>query len=189
MRAVRGRKEIERGRSWLDRRSFHSFYSCHRSSQFFRRANVIPMRPSTALSAVLTLTVALVAACASHEDATTTPLANTYWRLVEAGGQPLIGEGGRELHLQFGDSARVTGWTGCNRFSGPFTLDGPLLHFGPATITRMACADPRLGEQEQAFTGALSGTKRHRIAGDTLILIGDGGDLARLVAAPRPARD
>ena len=126
------------------------------------------------------------AACASGGSRATTALENVHWRLVELGGQRALGADGRgEAFLEFGDSARVTGSTGCNRLSGPFTHEGDALRFGPTATTRMACLDEGANRQEQAFLGALLATQRHRIAGDTLVLVGAGGDLARLVAAPR----
>ena len=50
-----------------------------------------------------------------------------------------------------------------------------------AATTRMACLDPQLNAQEQAFLAALTSTERHRIDGDTLVLIGRSGPVARLV--------
>ena len=47
---------------------------------------------------------------------------------------------------------------------------------------RMACADPQLNQQEQAFLAALQATGRYTIAGDTLTLVGRTGTLARLSA-------
>ena len=115
------------------------------------------------------------------------PLADTYWRLVELGGRPTMGgPGPQEAHLQFArDSARVTGFTGCNRLSGRYTLDGSSLRFGATATTRMACADPGGNRQEQEFLAALGGTTSHRIAGDTLVLVGVSNVLARLVATRR----
>src|SRR6185295_13068324 len=36
----------------------------------------------------------------------------------------------------------VTGSTGCNRFTAPYTLDGGTLEIGEVASTRMACAPP-----------------------------------------------
>lgn len=77
--------------------------------------------------------------------------------------------------------ARATGNGGCNRFSGSYTLEGNALSFGPLAMTRRACLEEALNRQETAFGQALSDTRSWRMAGDTLVLIGDAGDLARLV--------
>ena len=143
------------------------------------------MRSTSALASLLAL--AALAACATRSSPPPTPLENTYWRLVDLGGRPAVGAGGqREASLQFvKDSGRVVGSTGCNRLTGQFTHDGAALRIGPAATTRMACVDPQVGQQEQAFLAALNGTERHEITGDTLLLVGSSGVLARLVAAPR----
>jgi heat shock protein HslJ len=114
-------------------------------------------------------------------------LENRYWRLTELDGRPSAGAGGdREPHLRFAeDSARVTGSTGCNRLTGPFTRDGATLRFGAVATTRMACVDSLLNQREQAFLAALGRTERYEVAGDTLTLIGSAGPLARLVAVTR----
>ena len=134
---------------------------------------------------LLLLLLPALAACAARGGPAR--LANTYGRLVELDGQAAMGTPGpREAHLQFAvDSARVSGSTGCNRLSGAFTLEGESLRFGPAAVTRMACLDPGANRQEQTFLAALSGTQRHRFAGDTLVLEGVNGVLARLVATDR----
>jgi heat shock protein HslJ len=139
----------------------------------------------TPLVVLALLALAAVPACVtSPSGSSATPLESTYWRLAELSGRPAVGAGGaREAHLQFGqDSARVVGSTGCNRLTGSFTRDGAALRFGPAATTRMACLDPQLNEQEQAFLAALQATERHEIVGDTLTLVGRAGPLARLTA-------
>jgi heat shock protein HslJ len=113
------------------------------------------------------------------------PLENITWRLVELNGQPALpGPSQNAAQLRFeGDSSRVTGSTGCNRLTGPYTKDGASLRFGPSITTRMACADPRLNEQEARFVAALQATERHQIERDTLTLLGYAGALARFASA------
>jgi heat shock protein HslJ len=134
------------------------------------------------------LALAAASACAtSASRSSAAPLEDTYWRLAEVGGRPAIGAvGEREAHLQLGrDSARVVGSTGCNRLTGTYTSDGATLRFGPAATTRMACLEPQMGEQEQAFLAALQATERLQIVGDTLTLVGRAGPLARLTAVAK----
>ena len=131
--------------------------------------------------------LAALAACTTPGAASRTPapLENTTWRLVELSGSPsLDGEGARAAGLEFlADGGRVAGSTGCNRLTGTFTRTGEELRFGPAATTRMACVDQRLMTQEQTFLAALTATERHRVDGDTLVLIGRSGSVARLVRA------
>lgn len=60
---------------------------------------------------------------------------------------------GTRLSLVFQDG-RVSGSSGCNRFQGPFTLEGGVLQIGPLATTRMAC-DEAVMTQEQEFLRAL----------------------------------
>jgi heat shock protein HslJ len=134
---------------------------------------------------LLPLSFALLASCASPGASPAQPsLDSTTWRLVELAGTPAI-DGDRGARLTFlGDG--ITGTTGCNRLSGTFTRSGEELRFGPAATTRMACVDPRLNQQERDFLAALGATDRHRVAGDTLVLLGRSGPVARLVRVPAP---
>ncbi len=134
---------------------------------------------------VLPLLAALAACTTPGATRTPAPLENTTWRLVELSGGPAVGgEGERAAGLEFlADGGRVAGSTGCNRLSGTFTRTGEALRFGPAATTRMACLDPRIMAQEQAFLAALTATERHRVDGDTLVLVGQAGPVARLVCA------
>ena len=135
--------------------------------------------------AVASALVGLAACTTGRTNASTTPLENTTWRLVELGGQPALpGPNQSQAQLRFaGDSGRVVGSTGCNRLSGSYTRSGTTLRFGPAITTKMACVDPRLNEQEARFVAALEATERHEIQGDTLTLIGSAGPVARFAAA------
>jgi len=56
----------------------------------------------------------------------------------------------------FGDDGRVAGSGGCNRFFGPYALDGRALAIGPLATTRRLCPESAgVGEQEAAFLAAL----------------------------------
>lgn len=113
------------------------------------------------------------------------PLENTAWTLVEAGGQPAraIGSGaGPTLRLDAAEK-RASGDTGCNRYGGPYELSGTSLRLGPLVSTRRACIDEALNRQETAFLRALDETRSWRIDGDTLVLAGPSGTVARLAAA------
>ena len=53
----------------------------------------------------------------------------------------------------------ATGFAGCNRFMGTFTLTETELHFSPIALTKMACTDGM--ELEQKFAAALTATRRY----------------------------
>jgi heat shock protein HslJ len=83
--------------------------------------------------------------------------------------------------IQFRSDGRVTGYSGCNRFTGKYTQDGGTLIMGPLATTRMACL-PEAMEGEQEFL-ALLGKIRHvdRTNLQLILKDGDGNVLAELI--------
>lgn len=75
----------------------------------------------------------------------------------------------------FGANGRVSGNTGCNQYSAPYTLEGFNLKIGPAVSTRRACVNEEANRQEMAFLRALEGVSGFRITGDRLELYGADG--------------
>ena len=65
------------------------------------------------------------------------------------------------------------------QFIGGYETKGNTLAFGRMGLTKMAC--PHLAE-ETAFLGALGGVTRFVILGESLVLSGDTGDVARFRA-------
>lgn len=113
----------------------------------------------------------------------TTPLENTYWKLVRLADAPVVVEDGqREPHLVLhADETRVAGSTGCNRLIGSYQLAGEDLAFGQLGSTMMACADGM--QTERAFLDALEKTASWRVLGEYLELYDAEGDrLARFEA-------
>jgi len=110
-------------------------------------------------------------------------LANTYWRLVRLGKEPVFAATNRrEPHLRLvpGEN-RVQGHTGCNRLMCSYGQDGATLRFGAVATTRMAC--PTGMDLEQALVQALEATRRFNIVGSHLELFdADGKLLARFEA-------
>ncbi|MFZ4539019.1 META domain-containing protein [Propionivibrio sp.] len=82
------------------------------------------------------------------------------------------------------EGGRVSGFSGCNRFMGSYTLDRDSVLIGPLAGTMMACPEPQMAI-EKAFLGALTGTLRHAISGDRLTLTPATG--APLVFQVEPA--
>lgn len=70
---------------------------------------------------------------------------------------PVIG--GTEISIQFDEAAgRVSGFSGCNTFSGALNTQAGEFSMGPFASTLMACAEPAgVMEQEAAILAALSG--------------------------------
>jgi heat shock protein HslJ len=74
----------------------------------------------------------------------------------------------------------VSGFTGCNQFTAPYTLDGERLELGDVASTKMACAAP--GDSvESAFVKVLGAVRGWRVDGDELVLLGENdNELLRL---------
>jgi heat shock protein HslJ/uncharacterized lipoprotein NlpE involved in copper resistance len=104
------------------------------------------------------------------QNESSAPLIDTPWVLVELANQPVAaGAGQREATLRFMTESRVAGFTGCNRFSGSYTLEGRLLRLGALAMTQMACADGAGGEAE--YMKALEATRQFQIHGNRLDLL------------------
>jgi heat shock protein HslJ len=111
-------------------------------------------------------------------------LENTYWKLLELGDQLARVTGNiPEPHLLLHPADKsASGSTGCNGFSGPYTLSGDSLSFGNVIATLRACTDPAMNQQERGFLKALGEIRAWKVTGDTLLLSGQAGPLARFAA-------
>lgn len=107
-------------------------------------------------------------------------LVNTYWKLLEADGQPaVVVDNKREAHIILqSDGQRVVGTSGCNRLTGTYDLTGDQLRFSPLGMTMMMCTD-ELMQQEQRLTGALQATTRCRVQAQVLELFAGERMVAR----------
>jgi heat shock protein HslJ len=98
------------------------------------------------------------------------------WQLADlnGGGAPA---GGITLLFDPGDhnSSQVSGNSGCNRFTGPWTQNGAALKLGPLATTMMACPPPVM-EVENRLLAALSAvtTVRYTEAGAADLITADG---------------
>jgi heat shock protein HslJ len=121
-----------------------------------------------------------VASTGSPEDVT--------WRLLTLRGGPVEPPAeGRAIRFIVLESERpgVTGFAGCNRIAGSYTLEGASLTFSEIVATRMACPD---GVEEQALLDALAATTGWTISTDGRLLLrgSDGATLATFADEGRP---
>ena len=109
-------------------------------------------------------------------------LLDTYWKLLELQGTPVVTpEGMREAHFVLASSeSRTHGFSGCNNFFGNYKNDSDSLSFSALGSTMMACAEGM--DTEQAFLKALSETTRTTIKGQFMELYADDLLLARFEA-------
>ena len=111
-----------------------------------------------------------------------TPLTGTHWKLVEMGGMPAVaGEGANEASLELNSDGKLSGSSGCNRLVGTYKAGKNSLRFKPAGLTKMACPD-RLMKQEEGFLEVLRQTRSYQITGDALELRDNKDVLARFQA-------
>jgi heat shock protein HslJ len=82
------------------------------------------------------------------------------------------------------EGKKLTGSTGCNPILGSYKLRGGSLSFKPAGMTKMACPDA-LMKQEEAFIEILKETNKYRIEGETLELRDKKDVLAKFQARPQ----
>lgn len=108
------------------------------------------------------------------------------WRLTALGGQSpgVAGSATAPLTARF-EAGRVSGFSGCNRFTGGYTLDGDSVVVGPLAGTMMACADPQMAI-EKTFLSGLAGALRKAISGDRLTLTSATGDALAFQVEPAP---
>lgn len=80
------------------------------------------------------------------------------------------------------DDSTVSGSAGCNRYSGPYTVDGSKLTFGDLATTLMLCDGPA-GEVETAYLAHLGNAATFTATADALTIY-DASGASILVYAP-----
>ena len=81
------------------------------------------------------------------------------------------------------DDGTVGGSTGCNRYTGPYTVDGDSLALGRIAATMMA-SPPTAGAIERAYVSALGSVAGWRMDGEALVLVdAEGAELLRYAPA------
>ena len=111
----------------------------------------------------------------------TVPLVQTSWTLVNTS---LPGVAAGVTITATFDAGRVGGTSGCNSYSGPYTVSGSKLTIGPDIAgTQMACGAAQMAA-ERLYLGVLPKTASYRIVGTDLTLVGaDGKALLDYTAA------
>ena len=101
------------------------------------------------------------------------------WLLVQLGDKlSPQGNGGKPVTLTLASAeGRASGDAGCNQYSGPFTLSGNQLTFGPAISTKMACEQGM--DVETAFLSMLNDVRTYQATDSSLTLRGASGPVAR----------
>jgi heat shock protein HslJ len=118
----------------------------------------------------------------ANYQAASQDLAGTSWQVIgyNNGKQAVTSVlTGTQMDIQFAKDGTVSGSSGCNTYSGTYTVHGNQIQFGPLASTRMACGDPPgIMEQETAYLAALESAATYQIEGDVLELRTSDGALA-----------
>jgi heat shock protein HslJ len=127
------------------------------------------------LSSLIAL-VLVATACGSDDDADAggVSLPGTGWSATEIAGAPSL-EGNSTPTIFFGNDNAMNGSTGCNQYSGTFTVDADSLGLSVGPMTLVACPPPQ-DEIETAFLAAMTATDTFSVDAETLTLFDDGGD-------------
>ncbi len=110
----------------------------------------------------------------------TSPLARNDWTLTYLAFWP-VNRGGQPAVIQFDvERFRVFGFSGCNSFIGPYSMNGERLLFRPLIVTsQLSCLASGEAEQERRLFGALQRTDRWAIEDGTLTLYSGNSPVAR----------
>ena len=121
------------------------------------------MKARGTLIALLLLALPVSTAATSIEGPT--------WRLTELRGLDprVLRDATRPVTAAF-TAGRISGFSGCNQFFGPYTLDGERVVIGPLAGSLMACEEPSM-KVEKAVHAALAGSFRYVLADRRLTLL------------------
>ena len=119
---------------------------------------------------------------AERETSSSLVLVGSDWRVESINQQGIIDNSMGSMRFYDADQ-RVSGTTGCNRFSGAFELDQNSLVMTRMISTRKACV-PALMNQEQRFLSTLSAITQARTNKNGLLILLDtnANERLRLIA-------
>lgn len=95
------------------------------------------------------------------QNKTEPTLTGVRWKLTEIMGQRVAAtEPDMTPYLQFGEDGRVSGFAGCNQFTGAYETEGLRLTFKPMATTEKACLNASV---EQQFLTTLQGVDNYSL--------------------------
>jgi heat shock protein HslJ len=105
-------------------------------------------------------------------------LDGTGWTIGTIGG--VSASDSVKTEVRFADG-KISGTAGCNRFSGPYTVEANVLNVGPIAATKMMCPEPQMAQESRFLSLLGSGklTKQFSVSGD-LMLTNELGQYVRL---------
>jgi heat shock protein HslJ len=85
------------------------------------------------------------------------------------------------------DGGTVSGSAGCNRYTGPYTVDGAKLTFGNLATTMMACVGPA-GDVESAYLANLAASATYTATAETLTIFDAKGASILVYGIAKPGQ-
>lgn len=129
----------------------------------------------------------VLSACGGLGGASATPtggLEGTSWTLVEIDGREPAGDS--VPTLAFDDALSVSGFAGCNQYTGEATIEGSSISIGPLATTQMACPGaPSIAET--AFLAAMNEVQSFAIDSQGRLVLEGGVVLVFESAEETPA--
>jgi heat shock protein HslJ/LysM repeat protein len=114
--------------------------------------------------------VLLTAPTAMARQGNSGNLVGTAWELVSYGTTGLETEvvADSSIMLEFPAANEVTGESGCNSYSGAYTVDSEVIVFSDMISTLRACTDDAAMEQEAEYLDALQSATSYELGDETL---------------------
>lgn len=103
-------------------------------------------------------------------------VAGLSWVPLVIDGEPVPEGAGVSLEIRA--DGKVSGTTGCNRFTATADVDAGAINLGDLAVTELACADPKAMEREAAWLKALEDARRFVVSPEGLWLIRSDGSVA-----------
>ena len=118
------------------------------------------------------VSLAVLGGMANAQAASPPTLRGHTWQLTKLGAVDRKKAG---ITARFAADGKVSGFSGCNSYSGPYTTSGSSISVSrKMAVTQKACARAVM-QQERLYLAALTAAKTYSIAGDILKLRGRSG--------------
>lgn len=133
----------------------------------------------------LALLACTMTGCAASPSTGPLPndLVGTQWRAKTLAGRAVPDD--IAVSLEFPETGKVAGRSGCNRYAGPIAVSDGRLVIGPLAMTRMACPPPQ-SEIEARFVATIDKAQRLERDNSALVLIAEGEEPSRFLPFTPP---
>jgi heat shock protein HslJ len=122
---------------------------------------------------IMMIAALMLAGCQPAKPARLDPLNGSAWQLRSASGFTLLP--GSQLTAEFLDG-QLSGFGGCNRFSGGYQASQGQFKVDSLAVTEMACLSPQgIMEQEAQYLNVLSQAAAYQLEGERLLLASSQG--------------